>query len=74
MEKISIIGYMDGTEIGVIDSDGKFNTSDKLDFYSRMFFDSENEANEHIKNLNETENNRDGFKYQIDIFNTDDYE
>ena len=74
MKKISIVGYFDGNQIGVIDASGKFNTSDKLDFNSRMFFDSENEANEYIENLNETENNREGFKYQIDIFNTDDYE
>ena len=68
MKTISIVGYLYGNEIGVIDSDGKFNTSPKLDFNSRMFFNSESEAESYIEKLNETESNRDGFKYQIDIY------
>ena len=68
MKTISIVGYLDGSEIGVIDSSGKFNTSDKLDFNSRMFFDSENEAESYIEKLNDSESNREGFKYQVDIY------
>lgn len=68
MKTIGIVGYLNGSEIGVIDSDGKFNTSEKLDFNSRKFFDSKNDAESYIEKLNENETNMDDFKYQIDIY------
>ena len=60
-----IAGYLKGNEIGVIDIDGKFNTSDKLDFDSRMFFDSIEEAKYFIDTLSGKENHPD-FNYQIE--------
>lgn len=66
-----IAGYLKGNEIGVIDLDGKFNTSDKLDFGSRMFFDSIEEAQSFIDKLSGEENHPD-FIYQIEEFETYD--
>ena len=63
-----IAGYLKGNEIGVIDLDGKLNTSDKLDFDSRMFFDSNQEAQSFIEGLQKEENHPD-FNYQIEVEN-----
>jgi len=65
-----IAGYLKGNEIGVIDLDGKFNTSDKLDFDSRMFFDSAEEAQLFLEKLSEEQNHSD-FKYQIEEVEND---
>ena len=60
-----IAGYLKGNEIGVIDLDGKFNTSESLDFDSRMFFDSVEEAQEFWGKLKDEKNHPD-FNYQIE--------
>jgi viroplasmin and RNaseH domain-containing protein len=60
-----IAGYLKGNEIGVIDFTGKFNNSDKLDFDSRMFFDSVEEAQSFLDKLSGEENHPD-FNYQIE--------
>lgn len=65
-----IAGYLKGNEIGVIDLDGKFNTSDKLDFDSRMFFDSTEEAQSFLDKLS-GEENRPDFNYQIEEVEND---
>lgn len=60
-----IAGFLKGNQIGVIDLDGKFNTSEKLDFDSRMIFDSDDDARSFIDKLSNEQNHPD-FKYQIE--------
>jgi hypothetical protein len=60
-----IAGYLKGNEIGVIDLDGKFNNSESLDFDSRMFFDSVEEAQKFLGKLKDEKNHPD-FNYQIE--------
>jgi viroplasmin and RNaseH domain-containing protein len=60
-----ITGYLKGNEIGVIDLDGKFNNSESLDFDSRMFFDSVEEAKKFLGKLKDEKNHPD-FNYQIE--------
>jgi hypothetical protein len=60
-----IAGYLKGNEIGVIDLDGKFNNLESLDFDSRMFFDSVEEAQKFLAKLKDEKNHPD-FNYQIE--------
>lgn len=65
-KNITIVGYLNGNQIGVIDSDGKFSTN-KLDFNSRKFFDSVESAENYIEKLNKSENNSTDFCYKVEI-------
>jgi hypothetical protein len=60
-----IAGYLKGNQIGVIDLDGKFNTSDRLDFNNRMFFESVEDAQSFIDKRCGEENHP-NFTYQIE--------
>lgn len=60
---VYIVGFFHGNIIGVIDSDGKFNVSDKLDFDSYKFFESPAEARSFIDK--QANNLRPGFEYEI---------
>lgn len=66
-ENITIVGYLNGNKIGVIDSDGKFSANSKLDFNSRKFFDSVESAENYIEKLNKSENNSTDFCYKVEI-------
>ncbi len=66
IKQYNIIGYLKGNEVGVIDTDGKFNTSDRLDFNSRMFFESKEEAQKFINRLSIEEENHPEFEYSIE--------
>jgi hypothetical protein len=66
-ENITIVGCLEGNQIGVIDSDGKFSTNSKLDFNSRKFFDSVEDAEIYISKLNKSENNSPDFSYKVEV-------
>jgi hypothetical protein len=63
---IRIVGYKSGREVGVIDADGKFNTNDKLDYSSSMFFDCKESAERFVENFDKSELHPD-FKFEIEI-------
>jgi hypothetical protein len=66
-ELIYIVGFLDGSIIGVIDFDGKFNTNERLDFDSRKFFDSKEDARNFINR--QSKKVRPGFEYSIEVEN-----
>jgi len=68
-EEITIVGFLEGNQIGVIDSDGKFYTRPNLGYNSRKFFNSVESAESYIEKLNKSENNSPDFCYKVEIGN-----
>ena len=70
-----IAGYLNGKQIGVVDSDGKFNNREQLDFDSWKHFGSEKEAQIFVDNLlkNETKPLHPDFLYRVEEWDADYY-
>ena len=70
-----IAGYLNGNQIGIIDSDRKFNNKEQLDFDSWKHFESEKEAEIFVSNLlkNETETLHSNFSYRVEEWDADYY-
>ena len=63
-----IVGYLNENQIGTVDSDGKLNYSEQLDFDSWKHFETENEAQEFADMLlkSETEELAPSFEYIVE--------
>jgi hypothetical protein len=70
-----IAGYTNGNQIGTVDSDGKLNYSDNLDFDSMMHFETQEEAEEYANKiyLEEKKELHPDFKYQVEEWDADYY-
>ena len=70
-----IAGYLNRSQIGVVDSDGKFNNREQLDFDSWHHFETEKEAQMFADNLleNETEALHPDFLYKVEEWDADYY-
>ena len=70
-----IAGYTNGNQIGTVDTDGKLNYSNNLDFDSWMHFKTKEEAQHFADRLleNETEYLHPTFKYIVEEWDEDYY-
>ena len=70
-----IAGYTNGNQIGIVDSDGKLNYSDNLDFETWMHFETKEEAQKFADILLEIETDdlHPTFKYLVEEWDEDYY-
>lgn len=70
-----IAGYTNGNQVGTVDTDGKLNYSDNLDFDSWMHFGTKEEAEEFANGLlkNKPEELRPTFKYVVEKWDEEYY-
>jgi len=69
-----IAGYLNGNQVGVVDSDGKLNYSDNLDLSSWMHFEDKEDAENYVKYLKKNDGEtHPAFHYEVEEWEEDYY-